>query len=105
MLLKGNKDLQTKDNNAEKDVMSDIRYISKSCGLITEALQRGCDVIQMPNGDILVNERKIVTYQYNWDDQKGKLVRAQTSQKISKPRKKNLLTEDLEELIEELETV
>jgi len=92
------------DNKKEKEVMSDIRYISKPCSLITEALQRGCDVIQMPNGDIIINERKIITYQYNWDDQKGKLVRAQTSQKIIKPRRKNLIEEDLEELIEELET-
>jgi len=105
MLLKENKKLAT-NNSDEKDVMSDIRYISKSCSLITEALQKGCDVIQMPNGDIIINEPKIVTFQYSWDDKKGKLIRIQTGHKIKKPRKKGLLEDSFDsESIEEDETV
>jgi hypothetical protein len=57
--------------------MSDIRYICKSCALITESLQKGCDVMQMPNGDVIITEVKTVTFQYSWDDKKGKLVRVQ----------------------------
>lgn len=72
------------------DVMSDIRYICKSCSLITEALQKGCDVLQMPSGDIVITEIKRVTLQYTWDDKKGKLVRTQPgANKIKKTRRIN----------------
>ena len=65
----------SKDSD-EKDIMSDIRYICKSCSLITESLQKGCDVMQMSTGDIIVTELKPVTFQYTWDDKKDKLVRS-----------------------------
>jgi uncharacterized protein DUF2671 len=70
----------------ENDVMSDIRYICKSCSLITEALQKGSDVLQLPNGDIVISELKTVTFKYSWDEKKGKLVRTQSGAKHRKPR-------------------
>ncbi|MFN7039499.1 MAG: DUF2671 domain-containing protein [Alphaproteobacteria bacterium] len=73
-----------KNNSDEKDIMSDIRYICKSCSLITESLQKGCDVMQMPNGDIIVTEVKTFTFQYTWDDKKGKLVRVQSGGRLKK---------------------
>lgn len=76
------------DNNEEKDIMSDIRYICKSCSLITESLQKGNDVMQLPNGDIIVTEVKTFTFQYTWDDKKGKLVRIQSGARNKKARKK-----------------
>ena len=63
-------------DGGEVDIMSDIRYVCKSCSLITESLQKGCDVMQMPNGDIIITELKPVTFQYTWDDKKGKLIRS-----------------------------
>lgn len=66
---------KTNDKN-DNEVMSDIRYICKSCSLITESLQKGCDVMQMPNGDIIVTELKPITFQYTWDERKGKLIRS-----------------------------
>lgn len=72
----------------DKDVMSDIRYVCKSCSLITESLQKGCDVMQLPNGDIIITEVKTFTFQYTWDDKKGKLVRTQSSGRLRKPRVK-----------------
>jgi hypothetical protein len=70
-----------KQNNSEeekpvsKDTLSDVRYICKSSYLITEALQNGYDVAQLPNGDIIVTEIKTVNVQYSWDPEKNKMVR------------------------------
>jgi hypothetical protein len=66
--------------------MSDIRYICKSCSLITESLQKGCDVMQLPNGDIVITEVKTFTFQYTWDEKKGKLVRVQSGGRLRKAK-------------------
>ena len=68
----------------ESGIMSDIRYICKSCSLITESLQKGCDVMQLANGDIIITEMKPITFQYSWDEKKGKLVRSQLGSKHRK---------------------
>ena len=83
----------------EKDLMSDVRYVCKSCSLITESLQKGCDVMQMPNGDIIVTELKTVIFQYTWYDKKGKLVRTQAGNKLRKmkPRKSGKVANSYEE--------
>lgn len=76
-------------DKSEQDLMSDVKYVCKSCSLITESLQKGCDVMQMPNGDIIITELKAVTFHYTWDAKKSALVRSQSGNKIrkSKPRK------------------
>lgn len=91
--------------NEENNIMADMRYISKSCALITESLQKGCDLMQMPNGDIIVSELKTVTFNYTWDVKKGKLMRIQLG---SKSRRTKSFTEDTldeNETDENLETV
>ena len=60
-------ELQSRDAE-ENDVLVDVRYICKSGSLITESLQRGSDVMQLPNGDIIVSEMKPVTFYYAWDN-------------------------------------
>jgi len=79
---------EDKNNNSEavesSGIMSDIRYICKSCSLITESLQKGCDVMQLANGDIIITEMKPITFQYSWDEKKGKLVRSQLGSKHRK---------------------
>lgn len=78
------------DLQKSSDVMSDLKYISKSCSLITEALQNGCDVLQLPNGDIFITEMKPVIFQYSWDADKSKLIRSPFNSpkaKSTKPRK------------------
>src|SRR3984957_3658360 len=72
------------NQSGEKDVMSDMRYVRKSCSLITEALQKGCDVMHMPNGDIIITEVKTFTFQYSWDEKKGKMVRVQSGGRAKK---------------------
>lgn len=82
----------------ESDLMSDVKYVCKSCALITESLQKGCDVMQMPNGDIIITELKAVTFRYTWDEKKSALVRNQTGNKLkkTKPRKTRFLESSLE---------
>jgi hypothetical protein len=60
----------------EKDILTDVKYICKTSSLITESLQRGCDVAQLANGDIIVTEVKTVNTQYTWDQTKGRMVRS-----------------------------
>jgi hypothetical protein len=101
MQIKDIKDLNSNTNNdlENDDVISDIRYICKSCSLITESLQKGCDVMQLPNGDIIITEMKPVTFQYSWDAKKGKLVRSQFG---SKHRKIKSRSSDEEYIDDEL---
>lgn len=94
------------ETSKEQDLMSDIRYISKSCSLITESLQKGCDVMQMPNGDIIITELKAVTFHYSWDAKKGALSRSQPGNKAkrTKPRK-SIANQYEEESVHEEELV
>ena len=63
------------NNVGEGDVFSDIQYICKSTSLIVDSLQKGLDVAQLPNGDILITEVKTVNTQYSWDKNKQKMAR------------------------------
>ncbi|MGV2333167.1 MAG UNVERIFIED_CONTAM: DUF2671 domain-containing protein [Planctomycetaceae bacterium] len=74
--------LETNKNNDKgrnqavaKDPLTDIDYICKSTTLITESLRNGKDIAQLPNGDIIVTERKIVHLHYTWDPIKAKMTR------------------------------
>lgn len=95
--------LNTKNEDDGFDLTSDMRYIRKSCALITEALQKGGDVLQMPNGDIIITETRTVTFQYTWDDKKGKMVRVQSGGRLRKTRQKKgdpAITGDIESYAE-----
>jgi hypothetical protein len=72
---------QSKDLE-ENNVLEEARYICKSGALITESLERGSDIMQMPNGDIIVSEMKAVTFYYAWDKVKGNLVRLNNTAKL-----------------------
>ena len=73
-----------------QDPLDDVRYICRSGALITESLQKGSDVMQLPNGDLIITELKTITCHYTWDSLKGKLVRVHAGarsrrlQKLSK---------------------
>ncbi|MDX1974769.1 MAG: DUF2671 domain-containing protein [Rickettsiales bacterium] len=73
----------TKSFESESEVtnmMLDPRYLRQSSALIQEALQKGFDVLQLANGDIVTTGTKTVVYQYAWDSDKGKLVKAKPDQ-------------------------
>jgi len=66
-------------SDAEQEItnmMLDPRYLRQSSSLIQDALQKGFDVLQLANGDIVTTGTKTVVYQYAWDNEKGKLVKA-----------------------------
>lgn len=62
-------------------VMTDRRYLRKLSELTGGALQKNCDVMQLPNGDVVVAEVKTMFYTYNWDAEKGKFVRSKSVRK------------------------
>jgi hypothetical protein len=66
------------------NMMLDARYLRQSSSLIQEALQKGFDVLQLANGDIVTTGTKTVVYQYVWDDAKGKLIKAKPDRKSRK---------------------
>jgi hypothetical protein len=55
---------------SEQDVFADPQYICKSSTLITSSLKRGAEVVQMPNGDVIVSETRRVTNQFHWNQEK-----------------------------------
>ena len=57
------------------NMMLDPRYLRQSSSLIQDALQKGFDVLQLANGDIVTTGTKTVVYQYAWDQEKGKLLK------------------------------
>ena len=57
------------------NMMLDPRYLRQSSSLIQDALQKGFDVLQLANGDIITTGTKTVVYQYAWEQEKGKLIK------------------------------
>lgn len=86
--------LRKVEGDAEiSNIMLDPRYLRQSSSLIQEALQKGFDVLQLANGDIVTTGTKTVVYQYSWDTGKGKLVKS----KPDSSRKSRRSAEDIEE--------
>lgn len=71
-------------NNSEKatqevnNALSCTEYLRQARIVITEALKNGCDVVQMPNGEIIIREQKTVTTKFNWHKEKEKIVKLST---------------------------
>ncbi len=63
-------------DDEREDILSNVQYICKTSTLIRESLQRGCDVAQLANGDIIVTEVKTVNTQYSWDKSKNRIIRS-----------------------------
>lgn len=85
------------------EMMNDPRYLRQSSALINEALQKGFDVLQLADGDIITTGTKTVVYQYTWDKEKGKLVKTKVdSGSVKKVRRTGLVDGDMEE-VEEIE--
>lgn len=72
------------DHSHDSNIMLDARYLRQSSSLIQDALQKGFDVLQLANGDIVMTGTKTVVYQYLWDEDKGKLVKAKPERKAKK---------------------
>ncbi len=63
------------NNSNDDNIFSNIEYVCDSTPLIIESLQRGLDVAQLPNGDIIVTEIKTINTYYSWDEAKQKMVK------------------------------
>lgn len=66
------------------NMMLDSRYLRQSSSLIQDALQKGFDVLQLANGDIVTTGTKTVVHQYVWDNAKGKLVKTKPDSRKAK---------------------
>lgn len=76
-------------------LMSDADYLRQSSSLINEALQKGFDVLQLANGDIVTTGTKTIVYTYSWDKEKSKLIREKSSEKKSRAKKDEFFDESL----------
>lgn len=74
------------------NMMLDARYLRQSSSLIQDALQKGFDVLQLANGDIVTTGTKTVVYQYAWDAEKGKLTK--TKPDAARKARRTSLEED-----------
>lgn len=90
-LLSSIKETSEKSSGFTDDVVvslaRDVNYIRASSSMVTDALRKGCDIIQLANGDILITEVKTVTYKYNWNNEKGRFERANSGNRVKRPRK------------------
>jgi hypothetical protein len=81
----------TEPSNISGDVVSelasDINYIKRSSVLVSDALQKGSDIMQLASGDILITEVKTITYKYSWNSTKGRFERANAGHRVKRPRK------------------
>jgi hypothetical protein len=73
------------------NVMLDARYLRQSSSLIQDALQKGFDVLQLANGDIVTTGTKTVVYQYSWDNDKGKLTKLKSAKRRSEEEEDELV--------------
>lgn len=72
---------------ANDNLANDSAYVKKSSNLVNDALQKGSDIMQLENGDIVITEVKMVTYKYIWNDEAKKFERATSGSKVKKRRK------------------
>ncbi len=63
------------DGSYDPDLMTNPEYLEQSSDVIQDALQKGFDVLQLENGDIVTTGTKIVVTQYRWDAEKKKMVK------------------------------
>ncbi len=62
------------------DIMLDPRYLRQSSALINDALQKGFDVLQLSDGNIIMTGTKTIVHTYEWEMEKGKLLKVKTTE-------------------------
>lgn len=79
------------------ELMADPDYLRQSSALINEALQKGFDVLQLANGDIVTTGTKTIVHQYSWDSEKGKLAKVKQQDKRTRKPREEKIEETLDE--------
>lgn len=76
---------------AEEDLMLNPEYLRQSSAVISEALQKGFDVLQLENGDIVTTGTKVVVTQFHWDSKKKKMIKLSAKERKAAqgPKKKS----------------
>ena len=78
MTFSGNsnsKEVFNDDISKADDVLTDLHYIMEFTKLVSTFLKRGCDITQLPNGDSIISQMKVVHTNYKWNKQKNRFVR------------------------------
>jgi len=78
------------------DLMADPAYLRHSSAIINEALQKGFDVLQLANGDIVTTGTKTIVHTYSWDARAGKLARLKAAGAKGKRASKDDADDDLD---------
>lgn len=78
-------------------MMMDPRYLRQSSALIQEALQKGFDVLQLANGDIVCTGTRTIVERYTWEDGKGKLAKVKSDKKDKSSDELSAFQEEAEE--------
>lgn len=89
------KNLPVSETNDNDNLAADINYIRRSTNLVNDALQKGSDIMQLANGDIVITEVKTITYKYIWNKETNKFERATSGSKIM--RKRGAKLEDMKD--------
>lgn len=76
------------------DLMTNPHYLRQSHILVTDALKKGYDVLQLENGDIVTTGTKTIVTQYTWSQDDGKLVRVKAAAKKKKVAAKRIESEE-----------
>lgn len=79
-------DGEQETDNSITEMMMDPRYLRQSSALVNQALQKGFDVLQMEDGEIVMTGTKTVIYRYQWDFDQGKLVKKSIEDKEEEER-------------------
>jgi len=55
------------------DLMKDGGYVRQASSLVRDAIEKGYDVLQLSNGDIVTSGTKVVVFRYTYNEE-GQLV-------------------------------
>ncbi len=103
-LKKGGKEgVSAQDNSAPNiaDIMLDPRYLRQSSALINDALQKGFDVLQLSDGNIIMTGTKTIVHRYEWELEKGKLMKTKTTESGPVMKRSRKSKEDAEAVNED----
>lgn len=74
------------------EMMLDPRYLRQSSSLINEALQKGFDVLQLEDGEIVMTGTRTIVYRYFWDAEKGRLAKMEMPVDEEQLRRETLIS-------------
>ncbi len=74
------------DGVSVEDIMQNPEYLRQSSAIISEALQKGFDILQLENGDIVTTGTKVIVTQYHFDPDGEKMVKLSAKERKKKEK-------------------